>query len=185
MAPPQFSSDQPQTLTLSAQSNRVRSRGVVAARSTPSTQRRSARGAQPLDRHAHPATSRSASRSLRRSRLSQRALALESTVIIGVNLILTVAAISGLARMLPVQLAQHSRLQVLNEQVKLLSTRVSRLQEGLDRGMDPLQYQALIKEKFNYVPPNQIQVRLVDPETWVAGETDPYPRGTLSAVDPQ
>jgi hypothetical protein len=34
--------------------------------------------------------------------------------------------------------------------------------------MDPLQQQALIKERLNRVPPDQIQVRLVDPSDLVA-----------------
>jgi hypothetical protein len=36
--------------------------------------------------------------------------------------------------------------------------------------MDPLQQEALIKERLNRVPRNQIQVRLVDPSTWVADD---------------
>lgn len=42
-----------------------------------------------------------------------------------------------------------------------MSVRVSRLQNALDRGMDPEQKDALIKERFNKVPPNHLQVRLV------------------------
>ena len=89
---------------------------------------------------------------------------------IGVNVLFTAAALSGLYRLLPVQLAQHHRLQVLEQHIEVLSTRISRLQEGVDRGMDPLQREALIKERLNRVPPNQIQVRLVDPSTLVADE---------------
>ena len=87
---------------------------------------------------------------------------------IGVNLLFTAAALGGLYRLLPVQLAQHHRLQVLEQDLKVLSARVSRLQEEVDRGMDPLQQQALIKERLNRVPPDQLQVRLVDPTTLVA-----------------
>ncbi|MGY2780645.1 hypothetical protein ACVW0B_002566 [Thermostichus sp. MS-CIW-23] len=89
---------------------------------------------------------------------------------IGVNVLFTAAALSGLYRLLPVQLAQHHRLQVLERHIEVLSTRISRLQEGVDRGMDPLQQEALIKERLNRVPRNQIQVRLVDPSTWVADD---------------
>jgi hypothetical protein len=85
-----------------------------------------------------------------------------------VNLVFTAAALGGLYRLLPVQLAQHHRLQVLEQNLEVLSARVSRLREGVDRGMDPLQQQALIKERLNRVPPDQIQVRLVDPSDLVA-----------------
>ena len=89
---------------------------------------------------------------------------------IGVNFLFTAAALGGLYRLLPVQLAQHHRLQVLEHHIEILSTRLSRLQEEVDRGMDPLQQQALIKERLNRVPPDQIQVRLVDPSSLVADE---------------
>jgi hypothetical protein len=85
-----------------------------------------------------------------------------------VNLVFTAAALGGLYRLLPVQLAQHHRLQVLEQNLEVLSARVSRLREGVDRGMDPLQQQALIKERLNRVPPDQIQVRLLDPSDLVA-----------------
>ncbi|MFS8821322.1 hypothetical protein [Synechococcus sp. W60.2] len=87
---------------------------------------------------------------------------------IGVNLLFTAAALGGLYRLLPVQLAQHHRLKVLEQNLEVLSARISRLREELDRGMDPLQQQALIKERLNRVPPDQIQVRLVDPSDLVA-----------------
>jgi len=85
-----------------------------------------------------------------------------------VNLVFTAAALGGLYRLLPVQLAQHHRLQVLEQNLEVLSARVSRLREGVDRGMDPLPQQALIKERLNRVPPDQIQVRLLDPSDLVA-----------------
>ncbi|MFQ3614741.1 MAG: hypothetical protein SNJ68_13660 [Cyanobacteriota bacterium] len=75
-------------------------------------------------------------------------------------------------RLLPVQLAQYHRLQVLEQQIEVLGTRVSRLQDGVDRGMDPMQQEALIKERLNKVPANQIQVRLVDPNSLVASEDE-------------
>ncbi len=113
------------------------------------------------------AVSRSSTRSRRPAHETQ---AWEVACHIGVNVLFTAAALSGLYRLLPVQLAQHHRLQVLEQHIEVLSTRISRLQEGVDRGMDPLQREALIKERLNRVPPNQIQVRLVDPSTLVADE---------------
>ncbi|WP_244350245.1 hypothetical protein [Thermostichus vulcanus] len=111
----------------------------------------------------------------RRSRSSQspqEPQAWEVACRIGVNVLFATAAISGLYRLLPVQLAQYHRLQVLEQQIEVLGTRVSRLQDGVDRGMDPLQQEALIKERLNKVPANQIQVRLVDPNSLVASEDE-------------
>ncbi|MEN9229591.1 MAG: hypothetical protein Q6L68_01680 [Thermostichus sp. DG02_5_bins_236] len=109
----------------------------------------------------------------RRSRSSQPPQdpqAWEVACRIGVNVLFAAAAISGLYRLLPVQLAQYHRLQVLEQQIEVLGTRVSRLQDGVDRGMDPMQQEALIKERLNKVPANQIQVRLVDPSSLVASD---------------
>ncbi|HIK19901.1 MAG TPA: hypothetical protein IGR15_02295 [Synechococcus sp. M44_DOE_062] len=116
--------------------------------------------------------SRSSTRSRRRRRQEpgHEPPVWEMACHIGVNVLFTAAALSGLYRLLPVQLAQHHRLQVLERHIEVLSTRISRLQEGVDRGMDPLQQEALIKERLNRVPPNQIQVRLVDPSTLVADD---------------
>jgi hypothetical protein len=103
---------------------------------------------------------------------------------ISVNLILTAAVVSGFARLLPMQIAQHSRLQVLDEEVSHLNARVLRLQHALDRGMDPLQKEALIKEKFNFVPRNQMQVRLVDPTTDIAQEGQDLTPGQMTSQVP-
>lgn len=115
-----------------------------------------------------PSCSRNLSRLRERRAPEPEPQAWELLCRIGVNLVFTAAALGGLYRLLPVQLAQHHRLQVLEQNLEVLSARVSRLREGVDRGMDPLQQQALIKERLNRVPPDQIQVRLVDPSDLVA-----------------
>ena len=115
-----------------------------------------------------PSCSRNLSRLRERRAPEPEPQAWELLCRIGVNLLFTAAALGGLYRLLPVQLAQHHRLKVLEQNLEVLSARVSRLREGVDRGMDPLQQQALIKERLNRVPPDQIQVRLVDPSDLVA-----------------
>lgn len=70
------------------------------------------------------------------------------------------------------QLAQYHRLQLLEQEIEVLGMRLSRLQEGIDRSMDPMQQEALIKERLNRIPPNQMQVRLVDPSSRVAEEDE-------------
>jgi hypothetical protein len=46
--------------------------------------------------------------------------------------------------------------------------------------MDPLQQEALIKERLNLVPPNQIQVRMIDPASTVANDPDLMPEEMTS-----
>ncbi|MDX2270910.1 MAG: hypothetical protein NW237_03035 [Cyanobacteriota bacterium] len=118
--------------------------------------------------------------SIRRRRC--QTLCLETVTMIGVNIVLMVGAVHGLSRLLPVQLAQHNRLQLLEEQVSVMNSRVSRLQETLDRSMDPLQQEALTKEKFNLVPPTHIQVRLVTPPTTIAEESPEKAENLLGQV---
>ncbi len=85
-------------------------------------------------------------------------------MVIVVNGLLITAAIGSLVRLFPLQVSQYRSLQLLEEQVEAKGTRTARLQAMLDRRMDPLQEEALIKEEFNQVPWNQLHVRLVDPQ---------------------
>jgi hypothetical protein len=96
------------------------------------------------------------------------ALGWESIFVSFINLVLIAAAVGGLVRLLPVQLAQRQRLQLLETQVEALRSRVSRYQATLDRGMDSLQQEALIKERFNFIPRNQAQIRLIAPPVPIA-----------------
>ncbi|MEN9219367.1 MAG: hypothetical protein Q6J68_01050 [Thermostichales cyanobacterium SZTDM-1c_bins_54] len=77
----------------------------------------------------------------------------------------TGAALHGVVRLLPLQLTQQNRLHLLKQDVSQLHQRVRHLRSQFDRSMDPLQTQALIKERENYVPANQIQLQLVPPQT--------------------
>ena len=107
----------------------------------------------------------------------------ESIGVSCVNLVLIAAAVGGLVRLLPVQLAQRQRLHMLEVQVEALRSRVSRYQATLERGMDPLQQEALIKERFNFIPRNQVQVRLVAPPVPIADEQQPDPAQPLVAQE--
>lgn len=99
----------------------------------------------------------------------------ESLLISAINCVLIAAAVGGLVRLLPVQLAQQQRLQLLEAQVETMRSRISRYQAALDRGMDPLQQDALIKERFNVIPRNQAQVRIVAPALPIAEDGAPVP----------
>ncbi|NJK61882.1 MAG: hypothetical protein HC921_03605, partial [Synechococcaceae cyanobacterium SM2_3_1] len=132
-------------------------------------------------RRSHPQRVTARRKVQKRLHRHWRFVGMECVAGISVNLILTAAIVNGFARLLPVQIAQHSRLQVLDEQVSHLNTRVLRLQNALDRGMDPLQKEALIKEKFNFVPRNQMQVRLVDPNTQIAQEGNQLTPGQITS----
>ncbi|GAB4218472.1 MAG: hypothetical protein OHK0012_27680 [Synechococcales cyanobacterium] len=94
-----------------------------------------------------------------------RSLVWESTCGIVVNVVITGAALSGAVRLLPLQMTQQNRLQLLRQDVHQLHQRVSQLRTQFERSMDPLQTQALIKERENYVPPNHIHLQLVPPQT--------------------
>jgi hypothetical protein len=89
----------------------------------------------------------------------------ESALGIVVNVLITGAALNGVVRLLPLQLTQHNRLQLLKQDVSQLNRRVSQLRSQFDRTMDPLQTQALIRERENQVPPNHIQLQFVPPQT--------------------
>lgn len=98
--------------------------------------------------------------------LQQRAWVLDNLARIGIHLVWTTAALAGICQLLPVQFAQQNRLREIDREVTILSDRVQYLQHQIEQAtFDPLGSQAAIKERFNYLPPNQLQVLMVEPRS--------------------
>lgn len=129
--------------------------------------------ARPPQRSKRPPRSSGSSR-------QWRGVGLESATMIGVNLLLITSAVGGLCKLLPMQMVQYSRLQELDAKVKSLGQQVNEMQAGLDRAMDPLQEEALLKERTGMVHPNEAQVRFIAPTTppgaQVASQSEPSPQ---------
>src|SRR5919202_6387643 len=108
---------------------------------------------QPLEpRRMVPRTQR------RQRHHSLRAVVGETTVKVVVNVVLSAAAIAGLAQLLPYHLSQQAKLRELRAEVQRTETRVNNLRGDFSRSFDPGQTKSVMKEQSYRVDPNQRQV---------------------------
>ncbi|MBO3457184.1 hypothetical protein G7B40_037465 [Aetokthonos hydrillicola Thurmond2011] len=94
-------------------------------------------------------------------RLRQRSyqiMALETTAKIGVNLVLSAAAVSALTQLLPYHWSQQDKLREIRTEVKLMEGRVNNLQAEFSRSFDPRQAKSIMQEQGYRFDPNQRRV---------------------------
>jgi len=115
---------------------------------------------QPLEpRRVVPRTQR------RQQRHSFRAVAGETSAKLVVNIVLSAAAIAGLAQLLPYHLSQQSKLGEVRSEVKRAEERVKNLRTDFKRSFDPGQAKSVMQEQSSRVDPNQRQVVWQDANT--------------------
>ncbi|WP_017316974.1 slr1601 family putative cell division protein [Mastigocladopsis repens] len=94
-------------------------------------------------------------------RLRQRSyqvMALETIAKIGVNLVISGAAISALIQLLPYHWSQQDKLRAIRIDVKQMEERVYQLQTEFSRNFDPRQANMIRQEQGYRFDPNQRQV---------------------------
>ncbi|MUG93378.1 hypothetical protein F7734_13450 [Scytonema sp. UIC 10036] len=94
-------------------------------------------------------------------RLRQRSyqvLAVETTVKIGVNIVISAAAISALIQLLPYHWSQQEKLRAIRVDVNQLEERVDDLQAEFSRNFDPRQTKTIMQEEGYRFDPSQRQV---------------------------
>lgn len=94
-------------------------------------------------------------------RLRQRSyqiMALETTVKIGVNLVISAAAVSALTQLLPYHWLQQEKLRAIRTEVKLMEGRVDNLQAEFSRNFDPRQAKSIMEKQGYRFDPNQRRV---------------------------
>lgn len=94
----------------------------------------------------------------RRRRPPYRAIAIETTLKLGINVVLSAAAISALVQILPYHLSQQEKLQEIRAEVKVTESRVNRLRTDFSRHFDPQAAKKIMQEQSSRVDPNQLQV---------------------------
>jgi len=109
-------------------------------------------------------------------RLRQRSyqiMALETTVKIGVNLVISAVSISALSQLLPYHWLQQDKLREIRTEVKLMEGRVDKLQADFSRSFDPRQAKSIMQEQGYRFDPNQR--RIVFPKDTTEEESEPSP----------
>ncbi|NMG10756.1 hypothetical protein [Brasilonema sp. UFV-L1] len=94
-------------------------------------------------------------------RLRQRSyqvMALETTVKIAVNVVISTAAVSALVQLLPYHWSQQEKLRTIRIDVKQMEERVYGLQTEFSRNFDPRQAKMIMQEQGYRFDPNQRQV---------------------------
>ncbi|WP_193195936.1 hypothetical protein [Nostoc sp. MG11] len=89
---------------------------------------------------------------------SYQVMALEGTAKIAVNLVITAAAASALAQLLPYHWLQQGKLREIQTEVKLMEGRVNNLQAQFSRNFDPHQAKSIMQEQSYRFDPNQRRI---------------------------
>ena len=84
-----------------------------------------------------------------------RLLAAEAAVKMGVNIVISSAAIAALVQLVPYSATQQTKLKEIQTEVQTAQGRVDKLQAEFKRYFDPRQASAIVKEQTNLVEPNQ------------------------------
>lgn len=100
----------------------------------------------------------------------RRAIALETSIKLTVNLVISGAAITALTQLLPYSIAQQAKLQEVRAEVKTTQGRVSHLKSEFNRYFDPRQAKSIMQEETNRTDPNQRVVVLEEPDSGTAAQ---------------
>lgn len=85
-------------------------------------------------------------------------MALETTAKIGVNFVISAAAVSALTQLLPNHWLQQDKLREIGTEVKMMEARVNNLQAQFSRSFDPRQATRIMQEQGYRFDPTQRRV---------------------------
>ena len=89
---------------------------------------------------------------------SYQVMALETTVKIGVNVVISVTAVSALVQLLPYHWLQQDKLREIGTEVKLMEARVNTLNRQFSRNFDPRESKSIMQQQSYRFDPTQRQV---------------------------
>lgn len=93
---------------------------------------------------------------------SYQVMAVETTVKIGVNVALSVAAVSALIQLLPYHWSQQEKLRAIRTEVNLASSRVNTLKADFSHNFDPGQTNQIMQQQGYRFDPNQRRIVFTD-----------------------
>jgi len=91
-----------------------------------------------------------------------RVVALETTVKLVINILLSAVALSGTVQLLRYQWLQQEKLREIQTEVSSTQKRVDRLQTDFNRYFDPQQAKSIMQEQSNRVAAGQQRIILLD-----------------------
>ncbi|OKH31806.1 hypothetical protein NIES2119_27955 [[Phormidium ambiguum] IAM M-71] len=100
------------------------------------------------------------------------ALAVETTVKLAVNVIISGIAVSSLVHLLPYHQSIQTKLQEIRFEVKEAEQRVSRLQTEYKRTSDPQEAKNIMREQSHLVDPARRQIVLLNKDNKDVQELD-------------
>jgi hypothetical protein len=142
---------------------------------------------QPPSRPPTPAPRRRVSKRIRRqtSQAPHRAIATEVTTKLGVNLLLSIIAITALAKLLPYNLSQQNSFKELQAKVAETESRVDRLQADFDHHFDPKQARSVMQEESTRIEPGQRQIVWTVPQRVTAQKSPETSTPNAEAAYPE
>ncbi len=106
---------------------------------------------------------------------SYQVMGLETTVKIGVNVVISAAAVSALIQLLPYHWSQQEKLREIRTEVKLMEERVNKLQAEFSQNFDPRQAKSIMQKQGYRFDPNQLQIVLMKTEAAEVQQADLSP----------
>jgi hypothetical protein len=123
-----------------------------------------AQGLRPQQYPTPTVTPKRRRKPVRRANTTHRAIALELTVKLMVNGILSVVAIAALMKLVPYHFSQQMKLREIRVEVKQTEERVNNLSETFSRTFDPRQTKNIMKEQSPKVDPSQRPIVWLEPQ---------------------
>ena len=108
---------------------------------------------------------------------ARRAIALESSVKLTINLLLTIVATTTIAKLVPYYQSQQARLVSLEESVTVAERKNADLRKEFDRNFDPAQTSRIMQEQSGMGYPNQKKV------IWESSPAQKLPAAKLPAAE--
>jgi hypothetical protein len=93
---------------------------------------------------------------------SYQVMGIETTAKIGVNIVISAAAVSALIQLLPYHWSQQEKLRAIRTEVNLAEARVSTLNSEFSRSFDPNQTKSIMQQEGYRFDPNQRNIVLTN-----------------------
>ncbi|MBW4514385.1 MAG: hypothetical protein KME11_04100 [Timaviella obliquedivisa GSE-PSE-MK23-08B] len=145
-----------------------------------------------LQPHRHPSPPaqlprRRVSKRIRRqkSHLPHRAIATEVTTKLGVNLLLSLIAVTALVKLLPYNLSQQNSFKELQAKIAETESRVDRLQANFNHHFDPKQARSVMQQESTRIEPGQHQIVWTTPQHATAQQPTERTEGNLPLAQTQ